>query len=118
MGHNLGMSHAFVDRYNTNPNNPMKYNMCRRVSDGSELDCNRCDNWNENWNDRQSPNWKQYILPANNRPDDCCNGFMGYDNTPQTWSACSVRMFENHYISQKWSECMDTTTGNHIPYMR
>ena len=115
MGHNLGMSHAFVDKYQTKD---FDYNKCRRVSDGSEISCRSCDNWNENWNVQGSPDYGQYIGPANDRRNDCCNGFMGYGKTPLSWSACSNRMFESHYISQKWSECMDTTTGNLIQFIR
>ena len=98
MGHNLGMSHDFMDS---------KYVNCRKHTDGSTIPCNTCANY-------QPDNNNQKIGIVTGDPMDCCNGFMGYNDHPHYWSDCSVRMFEQHYVSEKWSQCMDTTTGYHL----
>ena len=98
MGHNLGMSHDFMDS---------KYVNCRKHTDGSTVPCNTCANY-------QPKNDNQKIGIVTGDPMDCCNGFMGYNDHPHYWSDCSVRMFEQHYVSEKWSQCMDTTTSNHF----
>lgn len=95
MGHNLGMSHDFMDS---------DYVNCRKSSDGSTIPCNTCANY--------QPDNNQKIGVVTGDPMDCCNGFMGYNNHPHYWSECSVRMFEQHYVSENWAQCMDTTTGN------
>merc|ERR1712165_209891 len=96
MGHNLGMSHDFIDS---------EYTDCRKHTDGSTVPCNTCANW-------QPDNAGQKIGEVTGDDMDCCNGFMGYSNHPHYWSECSVRYFEQHYVSQNWAKCMDTTTAN------
>ena len=95
MGHNLGMSHDFIDSEYTN---------CRKHTDGSTIPCDTCANW-------QPDNSGQKVGVITGDPMDCCNGFMGYNNHPHYWSECSVRMFEDHYVSEKWDQCFDTVTG-------
>ena len=79
---------------------------CRKVSDGAKIRCTKCANYQPNES-------LQYTMigPVTGHPDDCCNGFMGYYDHPHYWSECSVRMFEQHYIAEKWNQCMDTTTS-------
>jgi len=94
MGHNLGMSHDFIDS---------EYTDCRKHTDGSTVPCNTCANW-------QPDNAGQKIGELTGDDMDCCNGFMGYNDHPHYWSECSVRMFEQHYVAEDWDQCLDTTT--------
>ena len=89
------MSHDFIDK---------NYHNCRRHTNGSQIRCNTCANW-------QPENARQKIGDLTGDDMDCCNGFMGYRDHPHHWSACSVRFFEQHYVAEKWDQCMDTTTG-------
>ena len=98
IGHNLGMSHDFIDS---------DYKHCRKASDGETIPCSSCANY-------QAGNDAQRIGPVSGNPNDCCNGFMGYNNHPHYWSECSVRMFESHYVSEQWSKCMAPSTGTSI----
>jgi len=36
---------------------------------------------------------------------------MDYGSHPEYWSDCSVRMFEQHYVSRKWECCMPEVKG-------
>jgi len=94
MGHNLGMSHDFIDSEYTN---------CRKHTDGSTIPCDTCANW-------QPDNSGQKVGVITGDPMDCCNGFMGYNDHPHYWSECSVRMFEDYYVSRNWDQCFDTVT--------
>ena len=92
------MSHDFIDK---------EFVYCRKVTDGAIIGCVTCANY-------QSEQRDQLIGPVTGHPNDCCNGFMGYYDHPHYWSQCSVRMFEQHYVSRKWNQCMDTTRGKQI----
>ena len=81
------------------------YTECRKVSDGSQISCDKCANYDDD---------SQKIGVTNDDSDDCCNGFMGYYDPPQIWSKCSIRDFERSYRSNGWNQCMGTTTGNYI----
>ena len=35
---------------------------------------------------------------------------MDYYNSPQVWSSCSVRFFEQHYEAESWFQCMSDVT--------
>ena len=96
LGHGLGMSHDMIDK---------NYRLCRKVSDSSTIFCSACANY-------QRDNKRQPIGMPVDDPDDCCNGFMGYYNSPKHWSKCSVREFEYYYKLYRWDKCMDTATGN------
>ena len=37
---------------------------------------------------------------------ECCTGFMDYGDHPEVWSKCSIRNFEQHYVSENWAQCM------------
>ena len=102
MGHNLGMSHDFLDVRPT-------YSYCKKHTDGSTISCRECANY-------QPGNRLQPIGQLTGSQDDCCNGFMGYDNHPHYWSDCSVRNFEQYYVSQNWHRCMDIMTGKMWEY--
>ena len=92
IGHNLGMSHDFVGDNNEN--------VCRKHDGGSDQNCGDCANYNT----------EQQHLSAvdedNARWNDCCTGIMDYGNSPQSWSACSVRDLERHYVVESWFRCM------------
>ena len=92
MGHTLGMYHDFVDGIKP-------YTNCRRHTDSTHKPCNQCHNY-----DGTTP-----ITEVTGHAEDCCNGFMGYGNTPKVWSDCSVRFFRQHYVSLNWSQCMDSS---------
>ena len=102
IGHNLGMSHDFVYEEDGEIFDP--YTVCRKHSDGSSINCDQCANY-------QSTREEQLVGKLTNDTEDCCNGFMGYGNPPHYWSDCSVRFFRQHYISEKWSRCMEAQPG-------
>ena len=105
MGHNLGMRHDFMDK-DIEGNEIDEYIDCRKISDGSMLLCSKCKNF------QPDVDGQKIGIPTG-YPDDCCNGFMGYDNHPHIWSKCSVLDFEKRYVSFKLDRCMDATaTGN------
>ena len=87
VGHNLGMEHDFYTSKSA----------CKLDEDGKFVWCNKCTNW-----DKQL---KKVNIDFG-RPGDCCTGFMDYGDHPEYWSNCSVRNFEQHYISQNWAKCM------------
>jgi hypothetical protein len=43
---------------------------------------------------------------------------MDYGNHPEYWSNCSVRNFEQHYVSENWSECMPEGDILYFLYVR
>ena len=49
---------------------------------------------------------------------ECCTGFMDYGNHPEYWSNCSIRNFEQHYVSENWSECMQEGDILYCLYIR
>ena len=100
IGHNLGMRHDFVD-------GGRPYTNCRKHSDGSSVQCNKCANY-------QSDNRRQPLGVLTGDPEDCCNGFMGYYNHPHYWSDCSVRFFQQHYVAENWSKCMEASPGTDL----
>ena len=87
MGHNLGMSHDFYTAKTA----------CRNADDGEMTWCNQCSNWDEDG---------RLLTYEFGNPGECCTGFMDYGNHPEHWSNCSVRMFEQHYVSENWAACM------------
>ena len=93
MGHNLGMSHDFFDN---------KVD-CKLESDGTSKPCDQCANWNGSKlttvTDQSNPG-------VGNNAGECCTGLMDYGDHPEYWSDCSVRNFEQHYVSQNWNTCM------------
>ena len=89
------MPHDFYDQ-------PSDKGRCRKEVDGNRLPCDQCDNY-------QAGNSGQPIGPTSGQANDCCNGFMGYSNHPHIWSTCSTRNFRSHYISENWTQCMDTS---------
>ena len=91
------MYHDFLD--NGNP-----YTTCRKASDSSTQACSRCSNY-------QPGNRQQPLGPVTGNPGDCCNGFMGYYKHPHYWSDCSSRFFQQHYVSENWDSCMESTSG-------
>ena len=94
VGHNLGMSHTFIARESG------VSTKCRAEGDGSETDCNQCANWDAN-------HWSGGALTAQTEASgECCTGFMDYGSHPEYWSDCSVRMFEQHYVSENWANCI------------
>ena len=94
VGHNLGMSHSFIDRENG------VSTKCRAEGDGSETACNQCANWD-------ATHWSGGALTAQTAASgECCTGFMDYGSHPEYWSDCSVRMFEQHYVSRNWANCI------------
>ena len=87
MGHNLGMEHDFYTSKSA----------CKSVDDGRFVWCNQCSNWDVHGN---------MLVTQVGDANECCTGFMDYGNHPEYWSNCSVRNFEQHYVSENWSECM------------
>ena len=87
MGHNLGMEHDFYTSKSA----------CKSVEDGRFVWCNQCSNWDVHGN---------MLVTQVGDANECCTGFMDYGNHPEYWSNCSVRNFEQHYVSENWSECM------------
>ena len=87
VGHNLGMQHDFYTAKSA----------CKLDANGRFAWCNKCTNW-----DKQL----QRLNIGFGNPEDCCTGFMDYGNHPERWSNCSVRNFEQHYISLNWATCM------------
>ena len=87
IGHNLGMEHDFYTSRSA----------CKLDVDGSFVWCDKCSNWD--------PHNHMLTIDFGNE-GDCCTGFMDYGNHPEYWSNCSVRNFEQHYISQNWKSCM------------
>ena len=85
IGHNLGMSHDFFS-FNSG---------CKDADDGSYKLCTKCANWNG-----------RTLTTELGKSGECCTGFMDYGNHPEYWSKCSVRNFEQHYVSQNWAKCM------------
>ena len=70
---------------------------CKLDVDGSFVWCNQCTNWDHHG---------KMLTIEFGEPGECCTGFMDYGNHPEYWSICSVRDFEQHYVSQNWSECL------------
>ena len=91
------MFHDFVDGGDP-------YSNCRKNSDSSSVPCDQCANY-------QANNTLQPIGRVTGDANDCCNGFMGYYNHSHIWSDCSARFFQEHYISEGWSACMDCGKG-------
>ena len=101
MGHNLGMSHDFIDN-----NADLR---CRRSSDGVEKSCPQCDNWfNDTYTLYSNEKYISYrkLSPETGSDEDCCTGIMDYGNSPKEWSPCSVKFFEQHYETNSWFQCM------------
>ena len=71
-----------------------EHGYCRRAADGTKKKCSSCTGTKE----------------KNGIGSECCTGFMDYwtkgINHPLKWSACSVRFFEQHYVSRSWKNCM------------
>ena len=88
IGHNLGMQHDFFGRNSDN--------ICRAEDDGAQTPCEQCVNWNGDMLTTQS----EAIS------GECCTGIMDYGNSPDYWSHCSVRYFEEHYVFNEWATCM------------
>ena len=88
IGHNLGMEHDFVG----NGNEGKAAGICRMNKDYRiSKKCSECAGLG---NDKE-----------------CCTGFMDYGEHPNYWSDCSVRMFEQHYVSQGWKKCLPEGTN-------
>ncbi len=66
--------------------------VCRRAEDGAQKKCSECN----------GKGWKNGVH------GECCTGYMDYTPTPNYWSLCSVRDFEQAYVSQNWQRCMRT----------
>ena len=94
VGHNLGMSHSFIARQSG------VSTKCRAEGDGAEMACNQCANWSVD-----------ELTAQTEASGECCTGFMDYGHHPEYWSDCSVRMFEQHYVSRKWECCMPEVKG-------
>ena len=99
MGHNLGMDHDF----DTNKE------ICKKEEDGSPIACSSC----KNWIGEGGIGFGRLVQVTNtdnpghsNNPGECCTGFMDYNDHPEYWSDCSVRDFEQHYVSEEWARCM------------
>ena len=101
MGHNLGMSHTFIARKDS------ENTKCRAEGTGEETACDQCANWDPEYH------WYGGALKAQEETvsGECCTGFMDYGSHPEYWSDCSVRMFEQHYVSRKWECCMPEVKG-------
>ena len=81
---------------------------CKSVDDGSFVWCSQCSNWDVYGN----------MLVTNvGKPNECCTGFMDYGNHPEYWSECSIRDFEQHYISENWAECMPEGEILYVSYV-
>ena len=93
VGHNLGMSHDFISR--TDGVNQK----CRAETEGTEKDCTQCTNWDADLRGGM-------LSAQTGASGECCTGFMNYGSHPEYWSDCSVRMFEEHYVSRNWASCM------------
>ena len=104
IGHNLGMSHDFVGEN--------KDNVCRKHIDGSDLNCNQCGNYLNKWVPVEgkpgytSPRKLSALDENNHKLSDCCTGIMDYGNSPSSWSSCSVKSLERHYVVESWFRCM------------
>jgi hypothetical protein len=100
VGHNLGMPHDFIG-------SDSDYN-CKKL-DGNKLSCSSCNNW---FNKRAAmpnfPEWqsKRKLTPETGSSGDCCTGIMDYGNSPNEWSTCSVRRFEETYKVEGWAKCL------------
>ena len=108
IGHNLGMSHDFEGEFGGEDDK-----VCRKNSDGSSLNCVFCDNfYNASYEYYADSGYISYrkLSPVTGSSDDCCTGFMDYYNSPQVWSSCSVRFFEQHYEAESWFQCMSDVT--------
>ena len=104
------MKHDFASDDNANNfGSKYKYTICKTPK-GSEIPCDECSNYQATINNYYEK--YQRIGPMTGNKNDCCNGFMGYYDHPNYWSQCSVRAFEQHYVSENWSRCMAATTGN------
>ena len=80
------------------------FDICRNSFNDSHIPCFKCANFQENRPD-------QLIGPSTGDTEDCCTGFMHYYNHPHYWSRCSSRFFQQHFVSNSWSNCMEPTTG-------
>ena len=86
IGHNLGMDHDFKINKVT----------CKSEDDLSGKPCNECANWDG-----------RKLTEQTDASGECCTGIMDYGRyKPESWSSCSVRNFEQHYVSENWAECM------------
>ena len=90
LGHNLGISHDFIgDKTDS---------QCRTEDDGTQISCDQCTNYDADLNN--------YLSAQTENSGECCTGFMDYNDHPEYWSDCSVRMFEQHYVSLGWENCL------------
>ena len=108
IGHNLGMSHDFVGAFGGESDK-----VCRKNVDGSSLNCVYCDNfYNDYYEYFADSRYTSYrkLSPVTGSSDDCCTGIMDYGNSPEVWSSCSVRFFEQHYEAKSWFQCMSDAT--------
>ena len=71
--------------------------VCKLETDGTRTPCNQCANWDSGLNRLRTQTATE---------GECCTGFMDYGNHPEYWSHCSVRNFEQHYVSENWAQCM------------
>ena len=100
IGHNLGMPHDFVElgRF---------FDICRNSFNDSHIPCFKCANFQENRPD-------QLIGPSTGDPEDCCTGFMHYNDHPHYWSRCSSRFFQRAFVYLNLTRCMESISGQQI----
>ena len=96
IGHNLGMQHTFAKRED-------HVNIeCRAEGTSTIKMCDQCANWNSR---------ERLLIAQTEASGECCTGFMDYGDHPEYWSDCSVKGFEQHYVSRKWARCLPEVTG-------